>query len=62
MTSYKNLFENKVVDPSEKRSCAKFEPLVTNRPKMAKNNSFVFHDFTFLGFLTSKMTSKFNLT
>ncbi len=33
-TSYKNLYK-KVVDPSEKRSCANFEPLVTN--SFAKN-------------------------
>ncbi len=58
-TSYKNLYENKVVDPSEKRSCVKFiSALVTVLPKMAKNKLSVFHNFTFLGFLTSKMTSK----
>ncbi len=34
-TPYKNLYKNKVVDPSEKRLCAKFEPLVTN--SFAKN-------------------------
>ncbi len=35
MTSYKYLYKNKVVDPSEKRFCAKFEPFVTN--SFAKN-------------------------
>ncbi len=32
-TSYKNLYELKVVDPSEKRSCAKFEAFAKNGQK-----------------------------
>ncbi len=32
---------------------------LTVLPKMAKNDSSVFYNFTLLGFLTSKMTSKF---
>ncbi len=56
----KNLYKNKVVNPSEKRSCAKFEPFVTNSfAKMAKNDLSFFCDFTFLPILTLKMTSKF---
>ncbi len=48
-TSYKNLYKNKVVDPSRKRSCGKFEPLVTN--SFAKNDKERFVGFSlFYGF------------
>ena len=43
MTSYKNLYKNKVVDPSEKRFCVKFEPLVTH--SFAKNGQKPFIGF-----------------
>ncbi len=49
-TPYKNLYENKVVDPGGKRSCAKFEPIVTN--SFAKNGQkrlIFFCNFTFFG-------------
>ena len=45
------LYKNKVVDPSEKRPCAKFEPLVTNSfAKNGQKRSSVFCDFMFWAF------------
>ncbi len=44
MTSYKNLYKNKVVDPSEKRSCAKIELIVTKN--FDKNGNKRFNGFS----------------
>ncbi len=53
MTSYKNLYKNKVVDPSQKEFCAKFEPDMTSTFAKNRQKRFSgFFDFTFLAFLT----------
>ncbi len=62
MTSYKNLYKNKVVDPSKKGCRAKFEPDMTST--FAKNGQKTVSPFSlvfaFLAFLISKLTLKFN--
>ena len=61
-TSYKNLYENKVVDPSEEGFCAKFELDVTStfaKKNCQKRFPGFSQYFRFFAFLTYKMTSKF---
>ncbi len=42
-TSYKNLYKNKVVDPSKKGSCAKFEPnMISTCAKNCKKTIYRF--------------------
>ena len=54
---YRKTYENKSVDTSDIRYCAKFQPSVTNN--FAKKCKNWFRDFVFLAFLIFKMTSKF---
>ncbi len=58
-TSYKNIYDNKVVDPSKKRYCAIFELTVTSTlAKNRQNNFLVLLGFCVFGLYDLKFDLK----
>ena len=59
-TRYRKSYRNKIVDTSDTRYCAKFQPFVTsNNANNCKKQFCIFCNFALFASLTLKMTSKF---